>query len=123
MREHLVSGVTLRVSFQRSQDKFATISAAAGKNNKVKIDEANLFVRKVAVPDNVVGAIEKTLLRTPAMYRYNEVITKIFLATTAQQCLKHEGIFTKEPIRRRIIALCAGDSFIGNNTVNPLSYH
>ena len=56
------------------------------------------------------------------MYQYNEVITKFFLATTGQQSWKHEDIFTKEPIRGLIIALCAGDAFIGNNTVNPFSY-
>ena len=120
--KQLVSGVTLRISFRRSQDDFATISEAAGKNYKVKIDEANLFVRKMTVSDNVVGAIEKTLLRTPAIYRYNEVITKTFLATTGQQSWKHEDTFTKEPIRRLIIALCAGDAFIGTNTVNPFNY-
>ena len=120
--KQLVSGVTLRISFRRSQDDFATISEAAGKNYKVKIDEANFFVRKMTVSDNVVGAIEKTLLRTPAIYRYNEVITKTFLATTGQQSWKHEDIFTKEPMRRLIIALCAGDAFIGTNTVNPFNY-
>ena len=39
-----------------------------------------------------------------------------------QQSWKHEDIFTKEPIRRLIIALRAGDAFIGNNTVNPFNY-
>ena len=67
--KHLVSGVTLRLYFRRSQDDFVTISETAAKNYKVKIDEANLFVRKMTVSDNVVGAIEKTLLKTPAMYR------------------------------------------------------
>ena len=85
--------------------------------------KVNLFVRKMTVSDNLVGAIEKkTLLRTPAMYRYNEVITKTFLATTVQQSWKHEDIFTKETIRRPIIALCSGDAFIGTNTVNPFNY-
>ena len=37
----------------------------------------------MTVSDNVFGAIEKTLLRTPAIYRYNEVITKTFLVTMA----------------------------------------
>ena len=103
--KHLVSGVTLRLSFRRSQDDFVTINETAAKNYKVKIDEANLFVRKMTVSDNVVGAIEKTLLKTPAMYRYNEVITKTFLATSGQRSWKHEDIFTKEPIRRLIVAL------------------
>ena len=106
--KHLVSGVTLRISKRRSQDDFAVLSEAAAKYYKDKTDEANIFIRKMTVSDNVVGAIEKTLLKTPAIYRYNEVITKTLLATTGQQSWKHEDTFTKEPIRRVIVALCVG---------------
>ena len=120
--KHLVSGVTLRISMRRSQDDFAVISEDPAKDYKVKTDEANLFIRKMTVSDNVVGAIEKTLLKTPAIYRYNEVITKTFLATTGQQSWKHEDIFTKEPIRIVIVALCVGAAFIGTNTANPFHY-
>ena len=120
--KHLVSRVTLRLSFRRSQDDFVLISETAAKNDKVKIDEANLFVRKMTVSDNVVGAIEKTLIKTPAMYRYNEVITKPFLATAGQRSWKHEDIFTKEPIRRLIVALCRSNVFIGTNNINPYHY-
>ena len=120
--KHLVSGVMLRISMSRSQDDFAVISEDPAKHHKVKKDEANLFIRKMRVSDNVVGAIVKTLLKTPAIYRYNEVITKTFLATTGQQSWKHEDIFTKEPIRRVIIALCVGTAFIGTNTGNPFHY-
>ena len=59
--KHLASGVHLRISFQRSQDDFTIISEDGAKHYKIKIDEANLFVRKMTVSDNVVGAIEKTL--------------------------------------------------------------
>ena len=76
----------------------------------------------MTVSDNVVGAIEKTLLKTPAIYRHNEVITKTFLATTGQQSWKHEDIFTKEPNRGVIVALCVGTAFIGTNTANPFHY-
>ena len=79
--KHIVSSVTLRLPFRRLQDDFVTISETAAKNYKVKINEANLIVRNMTVSDNVVGATEKTLLKTPALYRYNEVITKTFLAT------------------------------------------
>ena len=59
----------MRISFRKSQDDFVIMSDYGAKHLKVKIDEANLFVRKMIVSDNVVGAIEKTLLKTPAMYR------------------------------------------------------
>ena len=78
----------------------------------MKIDEANLFVSKLKVSDNAVEVIEKTLTKTPAMCRYNEVITMTFLATTGQQNWKHEDIFTKEPIRLLIVALCMSNAFI-----------
>ena len=60
--------------------------------------------------------------KTPAMYRYNEVISKAFPATAGQQSWKQEDIFTKEPIRRLIVAMCRSDAFIGTNTLNPFSY-
>ena len=93
--KQLVSGVKLRISMRRSQDDFVVIGEDAPKHYKVKIDVINLFIRKMTVSDNVVGAIKKKLLKTPAIYRYNEVITKTFLATTGQQSWKHEDIFTK----------------------------
>ena len=72
---------------------FVTISDTAAKNYKDKINETNLFVRKMTVSDIFVGAIEKTVLKTPAMYRYNRVITETFLATWGQLSWKHEDIF------------------------------
>ena len=44
------------------------------------------------------------------------------MATTGQQSWKHEDIFTKEPIRGVIVALCVGTAFIGTNTANPFHY-
>ena len=79
---HLLSGVTLRISFRRSIDDFLIISDDAGKSYKVKIIEANLYVRKMTLNDDVVSAIEKTLLSSPASYPYLETITKTFLAST-----------------------------------------
>ena len=62
--KHLTSGVTLRISFRRSQDDFAIVSEDGAKHYKIKIDEANLFVRKMTVSDIVLGAIEKKLQDT-----------------------------------------------------------
>ena len=55
---HSISGVTMRISFGRSQDNYVIMRQDGAKHYKVKIDEANLFVRKMTVSDNVVGAIE-----------------------------------------------------------------
>ena len=70
---HLLSGVTLRISFRRSIDDFVIISDDAGKSYKFKIIEANLYVRKMTLNDDVVSAIEKTYqIRRPILLKnYN----------------------------------------------------
>ena len=65
--KHLVSGITLRFPMRRSQDDFAVNSEDAAKHYMIKIGETNLIIRKMTVSDNVVGAIGKTLLKTPAV--------------------------------------------------------
>ena len=71
--KHLLIGVTLRISFRRSTNDFAVISES-NKHYKFKIIEANLYDRKMTIADHVLTATEKTLLKTPAVYRYTEVL-------------------------------------------------
>ena len=61
------------------------MSDDAAKHSKVKNVEANLYMRKMTLNEDVVSAIEKTLLTSPASYLYLETLTKIFLASTGLQ--------------------------------------
>ena len=115
--KQLLSGVTLRISFRRSPNDFTVISES-NKHYRVKIVEANLYVRKMTVADHVLSAIEKTLLKTPAVYWYTEVLPRFFLATAWSQ----EDKFSKEPVRRMIIAMSTNQSYLGTNRTNPLPY-
>ena len=83
--KHLLSSVTLRLSYRRSHEDFLIISEDAAKHYMLQILEANLYVRKMTVTDHVLSAIESTLLKTPANYPYQEEITKTFLATAGQR--------------------------------------
>ena len=85
--KHLLSGVTLRISYRRSTNDFVVISES-DKHCKVRIVEANLYVRKMTKADHVLTAIEKTLLLTPAVYRYTEVLPRTFLATTGIRAMR-----------------------------------
>ena len=66
----LLNGVTLRIAFRRSPDDFIVYSDDATKHYKVQIIEANLYVRKMTVNDNIIGSIERTLMKSPAIYPY-----------------------------------------------------
>ena len=116
--KHLLSGVTLRIAFRRPIDDFVITSDDAAKHYKVKIVEANLYVRKMTLNDEVVSALEKTLLTCPAAYPYFETLTKTFLASTGLHSWKQEDIFAREPIRRLAICLNTNEAFLGNNMQN-----
>ena len=120
--KHLLSGVTLRLSYRRSHEDFLIISEDAAKHYKLQILEANLYVRKMTVTDHVLSAIESTLLKTPANYPYQEEITKTFLATAGQRSWQQEDIFAREPVKQIIIALNTNNAFLGTNRTNPFHY-
>ena len=63
------------------------------KHYRVEITEANLNVRKMTVTDFVLSSIEKTLLKTPAIYNYIEFLPRTFLATTGVQSWRQEDVF------------------------------
>ena len=120
--KHLLSGVTLRIAFRRYIDVFVIISDDAAKHYKVKIVEANLYVRKMTLNDEVVSAIEKTWLTSSAAYPYFETLTKSFLASTGLHSWKQEDIFAREPIRRLAICLNTNEAFFGQQHAKSFSF-
>ena len=58
----LLSGVTLRIAFRRSIDDFVIMSDDPAKHYKVEILEANLYVRKMTLNNDVMSAIEQNFV-------------------------------------------------------------
>ena len=93
------------------------------KHYKVELLEANLYVRKMTLNDDVMSAIKKTLLSSPASYSYFETITKTFLASAGLHSWNQkEDFISREPFRRLAICLNTNEAFLGNNRLNPFHY-
>ena len=56
--------------------------------------EAVLYVRKMTVADHALSAIEKTLLKTPALYRYTKVLSRTLFATAGNRIWSQDDIFS-----------------------------
>ena len=89
----MISGVTARLSLRHSPNDFVVMSEDNGKHYQVQITEANLYVRKITVTDFVVSSIEKTLLKSPAIYNYIEALPRTFLETAGVQSWLQEDVF------------------------------
>ena len=114
--------MTLRIFFVRSKPEIVLIHDDVAKNYKITITQANLYVRKMTVSEQVFIAIEKTLTKTPALYRYTEVLPKTFLIPTGSRNWSKEDVFSREPIRRFALALVSYASFLGSKDTNPFHY-
>ena len=73
----------------------------------------------MTVADHVLAAIEKTLLKTPALYHYTKVLPRTSLATTGIKSWSHDDIFSKDPVRRMVIAIATNQAYLGTNCTNP----
>ena len=62
--------------------------------------QTNFYVRKARVGENVYSAFETILSKTPALYRYTDIIPRTFLISTVVQSWCHKDVFTREPNQR-----------------------
>ena len=66
--------------------------------------------------------LKKIMLKTPAVYRYTEVLPRTFLATAGIGSWSQEYIFLNEPVRRMIIAISTSQSYLGTKRRNTFHY-
>ena len=92
-----LSCVTIKFSFRQFSNDFVVRSEDAAKHYKFEVTEANLYVRKMTVNDYVLSSIKKkTLLKNRALYNYNDVVLKTFLATVGKQSWRQKDVFAKK---------------------------
>ena len=72
--------------------------------------------------DEVVSAIEKNLLTSPAAYPNFELLTKTFLASVGPHNWNQENFFAREPIRRLAIRFNTKEAFLGNKMQYPFHF-
>ena len=76
----------------------------------------------MTVTDFVLLSIEKTLLKSPVLYNYIEVLPRTFLATTGVQSWRQEDVFAKEPVRRMVVAKSKNEVYFGTKKSNSFHY-
>ena len=72
--------------------------------------------------DSVYTAIETTLTKMPALYRYTETILKTFLISTNVQSWDLKDFFNREPIRRFVLTMTRSAGFLGAKRTKAFHY-
>ena len=117
-----MSGVELRISFLRTRPEFCLIFDDAGKDYKVDLTQAILYVGKMTLTEKAYSGIETALATANARYRYTEIIPRAFLIGQNSQSWDQEDIFSGQQFRRFTLAMSTHAGFVGGKTTNPYHY-
>ena len=91
----LLSFVDLKIILNRNIDAFCVMSAIANPDQKVKLTDAYLKLRKVKVSPNVSVAHELALKKGPAIYPIRRVECKRFIVPAGNPSLRKDKIFNR----------------------------
>lgn len=123
--KYMLSQVPMRVVLHRSAPEFylhLVDGAAAGQRFKIKICQANLFVRRVKVAPAIEIAHEKALLKCNAMYPMHQTRTEITTISTGSSILVKEGLFGGRIPRKLVMVLLSGASINGSFDDSPIRF-
>ena len=76
----------------------------------------------MTVSDQVFTSIERTLTKTPALYRYTEVLPQTYLIPQGSRSWTKEDVFSKELMRGFALTLISNQTFLGSRLTNPFLY-
>jgi len=116
---YLLNEVNVKVRFIRSRDSFALISE---HENKIILEEAVLYVRKVKLSPAVFLAHAKALESSNAKYPVRRVVCKSVTVPQGFYDLTHEKLFSGQLPNRIIIGMVTNDAFVGRKEHNPYNF-
>ena len=118
----LLSFVDLKIILNRNIDAFCVMSDVANPDQKVKLSDAYLKLRKVKVSPNVSVVHELALKKGPAIYPIRCVECKSFIVPAGNPSLRKDNIFNGLVPKSFVFGLVDSAAFNGDYTKNPFNF-
>jgi hypothetical protein len=118
--KYLLNHVDLKIKLRRSRDAFALVADAV--NNKIKIKEMALYVRKVKLSPAVRMGHVKALEKTSCKYPVRRVEVKVDTVPTGKMNYVQDNMFLGQLPKRPVIACVDSDALNGAIGNNPFDF-
>jgi len=116
---YLINEVNVKMKFVRSSDSFSLLCPNL---QKVNIENAVLYVRKVKLSPSVFLAHAKALQTGTAKYPVRRVTCKSVTIPAGYYDVSHEKLFSGLLPNRIIVGLVRNDAFSGSRNHNPFNF-
>ena len=116
--QYLLPGVNMRIRLTRAKDEFVLIT----KKQKVVIEKACLYVRRVRVHPEVLAAHEKRLLSENAGYNFQQTEMLTYTISSGATYNMQENLFRGRIPKLVIVGLVPSVDFDGTSINTPLRF-
>lgn len=119
---YILDFVNLNLKFTRARNEFCLMSGEANPNQKVVIEEAVLYVRKIKLNSSVTLAINNQLKNTTAKYPIRRTDLRVVTVATGLQNTTQNNVFNGLLPDRVVIAIVDNDAYNGSYRKNPYNF-
>ncbi len=121
--KYMVNNVDMAVKFTRSKPEFCLMGGeGGGAAYRIDIQDATLFVRKVAVADHVFLAHQHTLLSNNAIYPISHVVMRTFSIPQGNLSGPQDNVFLGQLPQEVLVVFVDNDAASGNYEKNPYNF-
>ena len=118
----LLNGVPVRVKLFPNTDPFVIMSSGAA-DYEFQIEDAVLKVCQVSLNPGIIVGHSEALLKSPALYPYNQSNIKSYTIPTGSFSWEADDIYQGNVPSRMVIALTTAAAFSGSYNKNPYNFH
>jgi hypothetical protein len=120
---YLLPKTTLQVQLYQANSEFSLLSTVENANPKIKIHDAVLYVRRVAVHPSVKIGHEKGLLKSNAIYPLQSSrVLSLSIPQGATSIIRDNILNGKVP-KVVVIGFVKDEAYSGSLTKNPFNFH
>ena len=116
--QHLLPGVNMRIRLTRAKDEFVVIT----KKQKVVIEKACLYVRRVRVHPEVLAAHEERLLSENAGYNFQQTEMLTYIIPSGSTSHLQDNLLRGQLPKLAIVGLVPSADFDGTSNNTPLRF-
>ena len=116
---YILNKVNVKIKFIRNQDTFSLIEE---HENRIIIESAILYVRKVKLSSAIFLAHAKALEDANAKYPVRRVVCRSITVGNGLHDVSYEKLFSEQLPNRIIVGLVRNDAFSASKSHNPFNF-
>ena len=118
----LLNGLPLKIVLHRQRDSFVLMDDDTSRDCRVRIIEAQVYVRYVKLSDEKYKNIQQSLPATPACYPIKRMVMKTHSVLQGISSLNWKNAHVGQLPNRVFMAMVGNDAYTGSIAKNPFNF-